>query len=672
MRASKKIRQRVEALRKDINYHNYRYYVLDDPEIPDAEYDRLLRDLQDLETHHPDLVTADSPTQRVGEQPLSAFAGVRHTIPMLSLANALDEQEMTDFDRRVREGLGIDSVEYVAEPKLDGLAVSLVYEHGVLTTAGTRGDGQTGEDVTQNVRTIHSVPLRLLGKRPPALLEVRGEVFISRHDFNKLNQTQQKNGGRQFANPRNAAAGSLRQLDPRITAMRPLSIYCYGLGQYSGSLPSTHMECLQMIRDSGLPVAKEVAVVTDLAGCLSYHARIHKQRDKLPFDIDGVVFKVNPLAFQQQLGQVSRAPRWAIAYKFPAQEEMTVLQGIDVQVGRTGALTPVARLAPVFVGGVTVTNATLHNQDEIDRKDVRIGDTVIVRRAGDVIPEVVSIIKSKRPKKTRKYRIPKKCPVCGSEAVRLEGEAVTRCSGGLYCPAQRRNAVRHFASRRAMDIEGLGDKLVEQLDDAGLIHDVADLFTLKAGDVAQLERMGEKSAANLIKALDKSRKTSLARFLFSLGIRQVGEATAAALARHFGDLDAIMKADTERLEAVPDVGPVVAESIHAFFQEPHNKQVIKKLIKAGIQWQKVRVSGRQPLAGKSFVLTGTLSMPRTEAKTKLEALGARVAGSVSKKTGYVIAGDSAGSKLDKAGQLGIPVLTEDDLMKILDGDTSML
>lgn len=660
--------KRIEALREQIRHHNYLYYVLDAPEIPDAEYDRLLRELEHLEAEHPELITPDSPTQRVGAQPLAAFGEVRHEVPMLSLDNAFSDEELTDFDRRVRERLGGDTpVDYTAEPKLDGLAVSLLYENGVLARGATRGDGTTGEDVTQNVRTIQSVPLRLLGKGWPRRLEVRGEVIISREGFRRLNKMAEDKGHKPFANPRNAAAGSLRQLDPRITAERPLEMYCYGTGLVQGGhLPERHSRILEALRGWGLRVYRGIEVVKGLDGCIDYYRRMERQRDKLPFEIDGVVFKVDRLDQQEQLGYVARAPRWAVARKFPAQEELTRVLDIDVQVGRTGAITPVARLEPVFVGGVTVTNATLHNEDEIRRKDVRIGDTVIVRRAGDVIPEVVSVVKQRRPKNARRFVMPKKCPVCGADIERVEGEAVARCTGGLYCEAQRREAIRHFASRRAMDIEGLGDKLVEQLVERGLVEDVADLYHLDQDTLAGLERMGEKSAANLIAALEKSKSTTLERFLYALGIREVGEATARSLARHFGGLDALMRAGQAELEAIPDIGPVVAEHIVHFFEQPHNREVIGKLIDAGVHWPKVKKARRQPLAGKTYVLTGALAgMSREEAKEKLEALGARVSGSVSKKTSAVIAGDKPGSKLAKAESLGVPVLSEDDLLKLI-------
>ena len=661
--------ERVLRLRKEINFHNYRYYVLDDPEIPDAEYDRLLRELQSLEEKYPELITIDSPTQRVGAIPSAGFEEVKHLIPMLSLSNAFEEEEVNDFDRRARERIDAAKLEYAAEPKLDGLAISLIYEEGVLTRGATRGDGVTGEDVTQNVRTIDAIPLRLLGEDYPTRLEVRGEVVMTKSGFNKLNESQRKNGEKEFANPRNAAAGSLRQLDSKVTASRPLMFYAYAVGVVEGGkVPSTQYDVLEQLRDWGLPMNPEVKVVNAAKGCLKYYQSIQNKRDKLDYDIDGVVYKVNDLKLQEQIGFVSRAPRWAIAHKFAAQEEITKLLGIDVQVGRTGAITPVARLEPVFVGGVTVTNATLHNQDEIDRKDVRVGDTVIVRRAGDVIPEVVSSIKTKRNKGARKFKLPIRCPVCDSEVIRLENESVARCTGGLFCPAQRKESLKHFASRKAMDIEGLGDKLVEQLVDADKVHDPSDIYQLDLTTVAELERMAEKSAQNLLDAIEQSKNTSLERFIFALGIRQVGETTARTLANHFGNLDAIMAASEEQLIDVPDVGPIVAESITHFFNEAHNQDVIKKLIKASIHWPdiEVKLADELPLNGQTFVVTGTLSdMSRDQAKQALQALGAKVSGSVSKKTSYVVVGENPGSKSDKAESLGIQILDEQAFRKLL-------
>ena len=673
MTADQAIRAKVQRLREQIEDHNYRYYVLDDPQVPDSEFDRLFRELQALEARYPELITPDSPTQRVGGAPLAAFGEVAHRVPMLSLDNALSTEALADFDRRVRERLERDGeVRYAAEPKLDGLAISLRYEQGLLVQAATRGDGTHGENVTQNVRTISSVPLRLRGRDWPPLLEVRGEIFMPRAGFDDLNARQRASGDKVFANPRNAAAGSLRQLDPAITASRPLAMFCYGLGEVDGHpMAPTHAANMALLKGWGLPVSPELRVVVGLPECITYFNDIGARRARLAYEIDGVVFKVDSIAEQRQLGFVSRAPRWAIASKFPAQEELTVVEAVEFQVGRTGAVTPVARLKPVFVGGVTVSNATLHNMDEVQRKDVRVGDTVIVRRAGDVIPEVVRVLPERRPAGTRKVELPAQCPVCGSDIERLEGEAVARCSGGLYCAAQRKEAVKHFASRRAMDIEGLGDKLIEQLIDQSMIEDPADLFVLEADLLAGLERMGEKSAANLVGALRKARATTLPRFLYALGIREVGEATAQALARQFGALDAIGAAEEDALQQTPDVGPVVAHHVHTFFRQPHNLAVIHKLRKAGVDWPEgppAPMAEDLPLAGLTFVLTGALSEPRDRIKERLSALGAKVAGSVSKKTDYVVAGEDAGSKLDKARALGIGVLDEDGLKQLISGD----
>ena len=738
MTAAHDARARVRELREAIEQHNYRYYVLDDPLIPDSEYDRLMRELQALEALHPGLVTPDSPTQRVGGAPSAAFQEVEHSLPMLSLENALSAADMADFDRRVRERLALDGVvDYAAEPKLDGLAISLRYEDGVLVQAATRGDGSRGENVTANVRTVKSVPLRLRGSGWPGLLEVRGEVFMPRQGFQDLNARQRDKGEKTFANPRNAAAGSLRQLDPAVTATRPLAFFCYGLGQVAGpAIAETHSDAMARLRDWGLPVSPELEVVRGLDGCTTYYRRIGEVRDALAYDIDGVVFKVNDYVAQRSLGFVSRAPRWAVAYKFPAQEALTVVEAVEFQVGRTGAVTPVARLQPVFVGGVTVSNATLHNMDEVQRKDVRVGDTVYVRRAGDVIPEVVRVLPDKRPPHARPVELPAHCPECGSDVVKPEGEAAARCSGGLFCPAQRKEAIKHFASRRAMDIEGLGDKLVDQLVDLGLVRDPADLFALDVDQFAALERMGPKSAQNLVDALAKSRQTTLARFLFALGILGVGEATAATIARVCGSFDRVMAlnlsdlieikpsqarrlsellaavedqqaaltevgplpgakwfnhahaamlaeryhsvadavaAGPEALANVPDVeiegvGEVLAEKLVTFFRQPHNREVIAKLRAAGVAWADAvpaRDGTEQPLAGKTFVLTGTLSEPRDQVKARLQALGAKVAGSVSARTDYVVAGAEAGSKLAKAESLGIEVLDEAGLAALL-------
>ena len=659
---------RVRALREQIDYHNYRYYVLDDPEIPDSEYDRLMRELQELEAAHPELVSPDSPTQRVGAQPLKEFAEVRHKVPMLSLGNAFSDEEMGDFDERVRKLLNTGQIEYSAEPKLDGLAISLRYEQGRLVQAATRGDGHRGEDVTSNVRTIGAIPLRLRGQGWPEVLEVRGEIFMPKKGFAALNERARKKGEKTFANPRNAAAGSLRQLDPRITASRPLSFYAYGWGELSvNKLGDRYSQAMSVIRDYGLPVSPELEVVQGLQGCLDYFSAMSEKRDSLDYEIDGVVFKVDDLDQQQQLGYVSRAPRWAIARKFPAQEALTVVKDVEFQVGRTGAVTPVARLEPVQVGGVTVSNATLHNMDEVQKKDVHIGDTVYVRRAGDVIPEIVRVLPERRPPDAKKVLLPKHCPVCGSDIIKPKGEAVARCTGGLFCPAQRKEAIKHFASRRAMDIEGLGDKLVEQLVDQELVHDPADLYNLTEKQLMSLERMGEKSAQNLLDALARSKETTLAHFLYALGIREVGEATSQTLARQFGSLDALEKATQEQLQETPDVGPVVAAHIAAFFRQPHNREVIEKLLAAGIHWPVVEAPAavEQPLAGKTFVLTGSLSRPRSEIKAELQELGAKVAGSVSKKTDYVVAGEAAGSKLARARELGVAILNEEQMNKLL-------
>jgi DNA ligase (NAD+) len=671
MKVPQSARIRARDLHDQLHEHNYHYYVKDEPLISDAQYDELLRELQGLEQQYPDLCTPDSPTQRVGAPPLKAFGEVRHEMRMLSLDNAFSDEELADFDRRVRELLGVDTVDYAAEPKLDGLAVSLLYRDGVLVRAATRGDGSSGEDVTQNVRTIAGVPLKLAGSRIPQLLEVRGEVYLSHKGFKTLNRQQEVLGLKQFVNPRNAAAGSLRQLDPAITAQRPLEMFCYGVGKVEGgALAATHAGILAQLQGWRLRVYEDIRSVRGLQGCTEYYRDYQQRREQLPFEIDGVVFKVDRIEQQDALGFVSRAPRWAIARKFPAQERETVVLGIDVQVGRTGALTPVARLEPVFVGGVTVTNATLHNQDEIDRKDVRVGDTVIVRRAGDVIPEVVRVVMERRRKGARRFNMLTKfkvCPVCGSAVERIEGEAVARCSGGLFCPAQRKEAIKHFASRKAMDIEGLGDKLVEQLVESGLIHDVSGLYALTVDQLAGLERMAEKSANNLVKALEKSRRTTLERFIYALGIREVGEATAQVLAREFGTLDSLMLADVDALPAVRDVGPIVAQHIVGFFSEAHNRDVISKLLAAGISWPDVEQPKHSPLAGKTFVLTGTLTMPRDTLKARLQAVGAKVTGSVSKNTDYVVVGDNPGSKHDKAVKLGVEILDEAGCLKMLDG-----
>jgi DNA ligase (NAD+) len=659
---------RIAQLRTEIEQHNYRYYALDDPSIPDAEYDKLFRELQALEARHPELLTADSPTQRVGGKPLKSFVEVQHRTPMLSLNNAFGDDEVRAFDNRIREALGRAEVEYAVEPKFDGLAVTLTYRNGIFVQGATRGDGSTGEDVTENLRTVRAIPLRLNGMA--ADVEVRGEVLMLKADFIKLNDAQRAKGEKEFANPRNAAAGSLRQLDSRITASRHLSFFAYGIGFCDGVvLPGQQDRQMDLLRRWGIPVAQQCRVVRGLDGLLGYYGEIGAQRAALPFDIDGVVYKVNDIAQQQQLGFVSRAPRFAIAHKFPAEEAMTTLLDIEIQVGRTGALTPVARLAPVFVGGVTVTNATLHNEDEIRRKDVRIGDTVIVRRAGDVIPEVARVVSERRPIDAREFVIPTACPVCGSHVAKQEDESVWRCTGGLFCPAQRKQALLHFASRRAMNIEGLGDKLVEQLVDTHMVNTPADLYRLQLLKLITLERMGEKSALNLLAAIELSKHTTLARFIFALGIRNVGESTAKDLAQHFGSLDNLLAADADALQQVRDVGPVVAQSMADFFAEAHNREVIKQLREAGVYWaeHQPQLAIRLPFSGKTFVLTGTLAaLTRDEAKEKLEALGAKVSGSVSSKTDYVVAGAEAGSKLDKARELGVAVLDERQFMALLE------
>ncbi len=663
--------RRIHALRDAINHHNYRYYALDDPEVPDSEYDRLLQELRALEREFPGLVTPDSPTQRVGAAPLREFGQVRHEVPMLSLDNAFSEEEVRAFDRRVRERLEENGeIEYMAEPKLDGLAISLVYERGVFMRGVTRGDGSTGEDVTQNVRTISSIPLRLMDKGFPMLLEVRGEVYMPREGFEALNQRAAQRNEKTFANPRNAAAGSLRQLDARVTAERPLEFFAYGCGKVSAAaLPQRHSAVLAHLRAWGLRINSENRAVRGAEGCLGYYRNMAARRTALPYQIDGVVYKVDRVDLQQKLGFVARAPRWAVAHKFPAEEAMTVLRAVEFQVGRTGSLTPVARLQPVFVGGATVSNATLHNMDEVERKDVRVGDTVIVRRAGDVIPEVAGVVLAKRPRDAKRVHLPHKCPVCGSQVVRPEGGAVARCTGGLYCAAQRKELIRHFASRRALDIEGLGEKLVDQLVEAGLVATVADIFTLTVPQLAGLERMGEKSALNLVATIEKARHTALPRFLYALGIREVGEATAETLARHFGTLQALMAADENVLQQVPDVGPVVAAAVAAFFREPHNREVISAVRKAGVHWPEqsgTRLPGTGPLSGRSFVLTGTLSgMTRAAAGERIRALGGKVSGSVSKKTDFLVAGSEPGSKLAAAQKLGVTILDERAFLDLL-------
>ena len=674
----------IEALRAQLHEHGHRYYVLDEPRIPDIEYDRLFKELQALEAAHPELLTPDSPTQRVGGKPLGQFASVRHKIPMLSIRTETDTESTgaQNFDVRVRKELGLKPddppVEYVAELKFDGLAMSLRYENGVLVQAATRGDGEVGEDVTQNIRTINQIALRLPADVPP-VLEVRGEVYMRRADFEALNVKQREliaqgaKGEKTFVNPRNAAAGGVRQLDPAIAARRRLSFFAYGIGDITppengGPVFETHLQLLLILKSWGFPVAAQTATAQGATELIAFHQAVGKARDSLSYDIDGVVYKVNSLALQKKLGFVTREPRWAVAHKYPAQEQLTTVLAIDVQVGRTGKLTPVAKLAPVFVGGVTVTNATLHNEDEARRKDVRVGDTVIVRRAGDVIPEVVSVLLDKRVNDAPQFTMPRQCPVCGSDAVRLDGEADYRCTGGLFCGAQRKEAILHYAHRRAVEVDGLGDKLVEQLVDANVIRTLPDLYKLGFASLAQLDRMADKSATNLVEALEKSKQTTLPRFMFGLGIRHVGEATAKELARYFGKLDAIMDASEAQLLEVADVGPIVAKSLRTFFAQAHNREVVEQLRACGVTWQEGEPAAvaLRPLSGKTFVITGTLpTLGRDEAKDRLEAAGAKVAGSVSKKTDYVVAGAEAGSKLAKANELGIAVLDEAALLALL-------
>lgn len=674
MTIPKATQARVHELRALLDEYNYRYYVLAEPTVSDAEYDQLFHELRQLETEYPALVTQDSPTQRVGAKPVDGFAPIKHEIPMLSLDNVFDQDDFEAFNQRVLQRLGgAGDIAYTAEPKFDGLAISLMYENGKLTRAATRGDGETGEEVTANIRTIASIPLHLRGQDFPATLEVRGEVFMPKAGFTQLNAELERKGQKSFVNPRNAAAGSLRQLDPKITAKRPLAFFAYATGLMSdGALPDCHAAIMHRLMDWGLPVSPLLQVVKGVAACEAYYKHIHAQRAELPYEIDGVVFKVNELSLQQRLGFVSRAPRWAVAYKFPAEEKYTQVLAIEFQVGRTGALTPVARLEPVFVGGVTVSNATLHNMDELMRKDVRVGDTVVIRRAGDVIPEIVAVVSAKRPAVTHIIKLPAKCPVCGSEVIKPEGEAVARCMGGLYCQAQVKESIKHFVSRRAMDIEGLGDKLIDQLVDAGLIQNVTDIYRLTHHTLAALPRMGEKSADNILKAITKSKHTTLPRFLYALGIREVGEATAKTLAQHFKQLDQLQRATLSQLLDVADVGPIVAAHIQGFFHQPHNRELVAQLQQLGVQWPVISAPNAksQTLQGKTFVLTGTLqSMGREDAKAKLEALGAKVSGSVSKKTDFVIVGESPGSKASQAEALGVTLLTEDAFLKMLHAHT---
>lgn len=667
--------QEVEQLRAELQEHNYRYYALDEPQIPDAEYDRLMQRLLTIETDYPQLITPASPSQRVGAAPLSAFVTVQHEVPMLSLDNAFSDEDLHAFNRRIQERLkNTREIEFACEVKLDGIAVSLLYHNGLLVRGATRGDGSNGEDITQNVRTIDSIPLRLRGEGYPAVLEVRGEIYMPKAGFNAFNEQARAKDEKLFVNPRNAAAGSLRQLDSRITAARPLEMCAYSVGLVEQvpaqqPWPTRHSDILFALRSWGFLINREMQVAKNIEECLTYYRAIQQRRAALAYDIDGIVFKVNQRELQEQLGFISRAPRWAIAYKFPAQEEITQLLDVEFQVGRTGAVTPVARLQPVFVGGVTVSNATLHNRDEIERLSVKIGDTVIVRRAGDVIPQIVAVVEAKRPLDARAIIFPERCPVCDSPVETLPGEAVARCDGGLICPAQRKEAIKHYASRKAMDVDGLGDKLVEQLVDQGLINTIADLYQLTHEQLAGLERMGGKSAENLLQALDASKKTTLAKFIYALGIREVGEATARNLAQYFGNYAALAYATEEALQQVPDVGPVVAHFVAEFFQQPHNQNAVRALREAGVSWQDQEQPANAtdlPLHGLTYVLTGTLeALSREDAKAHLLALGAKVAGSVSAKTDYVVAGPGAGSKLQKAEDLGIAIMDEEALLSLL-------
>ena len=668
------VRAEYEQLKDELNQHNHRYYVLDEPTIPDSEYDRSMRRLQDIEQQHPELLSDDSPSQRVGGAALPSFSQVSHAVPMLSLDNAFSEEELEAFDRRISDRLNYkddQQIDYVCEPKLDGVAVSLLYNQGLLVCGATRGDGKVGEDITANVRTINSIPLRLNGDGIPELLEVRGEIYLPRGGFDKINAAAIAKGDKPFVNPRNAAAGSLRQLDSKITASRPLEMCAYSVGQFQGGeTPDSHLNMLKALGSWGFKINTYVEAVQGIAACEAYYERMQKRRDQLPYDIDGIVYKVNDLGLQQRLGFVAKAPRWAIARKFPAQEEMTQLVDVEFQVGRTGALTPVARLAPVFVGGVTVSNATLHNGDEIARLGLCIGDTVIIRRAGDVIPKVAAVVLDRRPENAQPIVFPENCPVCQSSVRRVEGEAVARCSGGLFCGAQSKEAIKHFASRKAMDIDGLGDKLVELLVDRGLIYSPADLYELSATKIADLERMGEKSAQNLIDSIAVSRQTTLAKFLFALGIREVGEATGQTLARNFGSLEAIIEAEQDALLEVDDIGPVVAYYIRDFFRNPDNLSIINALRESGVSWDDIDITAQdsQPLKGQTWVLTGGMEiMSRAEAKDRLQELGAKVAGSVSAKTSQVVAGPGAGSKLTKAQSLDIPVFDEEQFLAFLEG-----
>lgn len=671
MKADKEnIKKKIQELIEKINLFDYQYYVLDNPSVSDFEYDKIFRLLVDLENEYPELIQPDSPTQRVGGEALEAFETVIHRQAMLSLNNAFEEDELIAFDKRIKDAIGVDEIEYAVEPKFDGLAITLTYENGIFIQGATRGDGYTGENVTHNLKTIRSIPTKLNHPNPPKLLEVRGEILMLKKDFELLNQTQESLGEKKFANPRNAAAGSLRQLDPRITAKRPLTFFSYGLGVCEPNLNlKTHIETIQLLKQFNLPISDLSASVKGVQGLKSFYEKVLKLRDSLAYDIDGVVYKVNSFNYQNELGFVSRAPRWAIAHKFPAEEALTEILDINVQVGRTGAITPVARLKPVFVGGVTVTNATLHNEDEMIRKDVHIGDIVSVRRAGDVIPEIVRVLIDKRPKAIKKFKMPTICPECGSLLTRIDDEAVIRCSGGLICPAQQKQSIIHFASRKAMDIEGLGDKSIEQLVTVGLIHELPDIYKLELEQLINLDRMAEKSAQNLLDAIEKSKNTTLPRFIYALGIRNVGESTAKDLASFYGDLDEIMKQTEDNLQLVPDIGPTVAKSISDFFKQNKNRELIQSLRKLGINWPKhdIKKSISGIFAGKTFVLTGTLpTMSREKAKSIIEMNGGKVAGSVSKKTDYVVAGSDAGSKLTTAQELGIKVISQDELLELMD------
>ena len=670
MTDSNNVETEIERLREAINHHNYLYHTLDTPEISDVEFDRLFQALKQLEADHPELITPESPTQRVGSAPLDAFTQVQHEMPMLSLDNAFGEDDMRDFDRRVRTRLGDDKeIVYVCEPKIDGVAVSLLYEAGRLVRGATRGDGTTGEDITANVRTIEAIPLTLRGKGYPERLEVRGEIYFPRSGFSRMNEEAEAAGQKVFANPRNAAAGTLRQLDSRETAKRPLTMFCYSIGLVEGGeMPDTQKAILDQLATWGLRTNPLTETRTGVEDCIDFYHQLLEQRPSLDYEIDGVVFKVNAIADQETLGFLTRTPRWAIAHKFPAEEGVTILRDVEFQVGRTGAITPVARLEPVKVGGVTISNATLHNMDEVGRLGLVIGDTVVIQRAGDVIPKVVGVVEDQRPARFRRISLPEACPACGSEILQAEGEVIARCTGGLQCSAQRKESIRHFASRLALDIEGLGDKLVNQLVDHGLIESPADLFHLTEEQLVGLERMAPKSANNLLKALAKSRQTTLPRFIYALGIQEVGESTARNLARHFGDMAPLRSATLDELQAVPDVGPVVAEKIATFFHQDNNNRVIDDLIASGVTWEVIsNDAAGDALAGETWVLTGTLtSLNRNEAKARLQALGAKVAGSVSSKTSFVVAGDAAGSKLTRAQELGVPVLSEEDLLKLLE------